>query len=84
MDKRKSIGFMIFLFCQAFSSHKQHVSFECILEGINNPLSDSFEKELTDNKFIMVSPYKNRFKPEIWDYNYNPANNIALSWVHYY
>ena len=79
----KSIGYLIVFLFLSVNSQAQQISFTSILDGVNKPVLDSFQKELKDNKFIMVSPYKNRLKPEIWAYNYDPNNNRAQSWVHY-
>ncbi|GEM_PF-3586785 len=47
-------------------------------------MEDTFHKALEDSQFKMINPYKNRLKPETWGYAYNPVNQSAAAWVHYY
>ena len=84
MNNIKYTGYLFVFFFLSINSQAQHISFESLLEGVNNPMGGSFYQELKDNNFTMVSPYKSRIKPEVWGYNYDSRNGSAQSWVHYY
>jgi len=64
--------------------HAQNLSFNSLLEGVNNPADNALQEELKKNNFRLVSPYKNRFNPEKWALNYNPGNGAAMAWVNTY
>jgi hypothetical protein len=84
MDRIKSIGYVIIFLFLTINLPAQQISFNGILVGVNKPETESFQQELKQNRFIMISPYKNWRNPEIWAYNYNSSNDRADLWVHYY
>ena len=83
MIKMRYISLFILFSALSSGIMAQGISFENILEGVNNPTSNVFIETLKDNRYIKTTEYKNRFKPEIWALNYNPVNNGASLWVHY-
>ena len=84
MKKIRKIGCLAILLLIPIAGQAQKISFESILDGLTKPMDDSFHKALESSRFVMVSPYKSRLKPETWGYAYNADTRSAESWVHYY